>query len=189
MISYKETIILFLTILTLGVFMYFVEQTNIDKLFLYTFIFMVAIVKLLYFIRYNYIKLLKFSKINISYFSFLLFVAINILLMVFSFAIDYFSIFIIDHNSFSGVEDATTIPKQLFKFFYLSFLLFTNMGVANVVPVTMPAEFMVMFEAIISFITIIFILSDFANLKASLNKIGKRKVYKGFRKINYRIRR
>jgi hypothetical protein len=189
MISYKETIILFLAILMLGIFMYFVEQTNIDKLILYAFIFLVAIAKLFYFIRSNYTKLVRFSKINISYFGFLLFVAVNILLMVFSFGIDYFSIFIIDHNSFSGVEDATTIPQQLFKFFYLSFLLFTNMGVANVVPATTPAEFMVMFEAIISFITIIFVLSDFANLKASLNKIGKRKAYKGFRKINYRIRR
>jgi hypothetical protein len=173
MINYKETIFLYIIILTLGVSMYFIEQTNIDKAILYTFIFLVAMAKLAYFIKSNYTKLLEFSKINISYFGFLLFVAINILLMVFSFAIDYFTIFNIDPDSFSGVEDATTIPRQLFKFFYLSFLLFTNMGVANVVPVTMAAECMVMFEAIISFITIIFILSDFANLKESLNKIGK----------------
>lgn len=159
----------------MGVGMYFIEQTNIDKIFLYIIIFIVAMAKLSFFIKSNYSKLLKFSKINISYFSFLLFVAINILLMVFSFAIDYFTIYIIDPTSFSGVEDAITIPRQLFKFFYLSFLLFTNMGVANVVPVTMAAECMVMFEAIISFITIIFILSDFANLKESLNKLGKNK--------------
>jgi hypothetical protein len=167
--------------------MYFLEQTAIDKIVLYSIIFLVAILKLSYFVKNNYSKLREFSKMNISYFGFLLFVAINILLMVFSFAIDYFSIFILDHNSFSGVEEAITVPQQLFKFFYLSFLLFTNMGVANVVPVTMAAECMVMFEAIISFITIIFILSDFANLKDSLKKIGKMKE-KGFRRINHGTR-
>jgi hypothetical protein len=174
MLKYKGTIFLYVAVLSLGVIMYFIEKTNISKTLLYSFIFLLAIVKLSCFLRINYTKLKEFSKINISYFSFLFFVAVNILLMVFSFAIDYFSIYLIDPDSFSGVEDASTVPRQLFKFFYLSFLLFTNMGVANVVPVTMAAECMVMFEAIISFITIIFILSDFVTLKDSLSKIGKK---------------
>lgn len=169
----KHVLILFMIIAISGVVVYFIEQLDIDRSLLYSLIFAVTIGKIYFFITNSYKKLIHISRSDITYFSFLAFVSMNIFLMVVSFCVDYFCIFIVDPNSFSGVEDATTIPSQIFKFFYLSFLLFTNMGVANVVPVTMAAECMVMFEAIISFITIIFILSDFVNLKDSLLSIGK----------------
>lgn len=169
----KHILILFMIIAISGMVVYFIEQMNIDRTLLYAMIFTVTIGKIYFFITNSYKKLIHISRSNITYFGFLLFVSMNIFLMVISFCVDYFCIFTIDPASFSGVEEATTIPAQLFKFFYLSFLLFTNMGVANVVPVTMAAECMVMFEAIISFITIIFILSDFVNLKDSLLSLGK----------------
>jgi hypothetical protein len=169
----KHILILFMIIVASGMIVYFIEQMNLDRSLIYALIFIVTIGKIYFFLTNSYKKLIHISRSNMTYFGFLLFVSMNIFLMVVSFCVDYFCIFIIDPGSFSGVEDAVTIPAQLFKFFYLSFLLFTNMGVANVVPVTMPAECMVMFEAIISFITIIFILSDFVNLKDSLLSLGK----------------
>jgi len=59
--------------------------------------------------------------------------------------------------------------------FYLSLLMFTNMGVANVVPVKIPAEILVMFEAIVSFVTLIFILSDYVTLRDSLRRLRDKK--------------
>ncbi|MFL5730061.1 MAG: hypothetical protein ACJ75J_11295 [Cytophagaceae bacterium] len=170
----KKNILILLTIIIFsGLVVYFIEQLNLPKGLLYLVVFGVAIGKIYFFLIHSYKKLINISRANVTYFNFMLFVAMNIFLMVVSFCADYFCIFVIDPNSFSGVEDATTIPEQLFKFFYLSFLLFTNMGVANVVPVAIAAECMVMFEAIISFITIIFILSDFANLKDSLVSVSR----------------
>jgi hypothetical protein len=169
----KHILILFMIIAISGMAVYFIEQQNIDRSLIYALIFTVTIGKIFFFITNSYKKLIHITRANMTYFGFLVFVSMNIFLMVVSFSVDYFCIFTIDPASFSGVEDAHTIPAQIFKFFYLSFLLFTNMGVANVVPVTMPAECMVMFEAIISFITIIFILSDFVNLKDSLLSLGK----------------
>jgi hypothetical protein len=171
--SKKNIAILFTIVILSGATVYFIEQLDIPRSLLYSLIFAVTIGKIYFFLTHSYKKLLHISRADITYFSFLLFVATNIFLMVISFCADYFCIFTIDPTSFSGVEEANTVPKQIFKFFYLSFLLFTNMGVANVVPVTMAAECMVMFEAIISFITIIFILSDFVNLKDSLVMAGR----------------
>jgi hypothetical protein len=180
----KDIIILYTIVVVSGTIMYFVEHLDLNKYLLYAFVFSVMIAKMWYFMVSIYKKLVHFSK---SYFRFLFFISMNILLMVISFAVDYYCIYLIDVNSFSGLEDATTLPGQLFKFFYLSFLLFTNMGVANVVPVSMPAECMVMFEAIVSFMTIIFILSDFVSLKESLLKRGAKKrvrhyQFRGWRK-------
>ncbi len=93
------------------------------------------------------------------------------MLIVFSFSLDYWSVFHLDPASFTGLEDTENMLEEYFKLFYLSLLLFTNMGVANVVPVKIPAETLVMFESIVSFVTLIFILSDYVVLRDSLKRL------------------
>ncbi|MBY0426305.1 MAG: hypothetical protein K2Q22_11760, partial [Cytophagales bacterium] len=61
--------------------------------------------------------------------------------------------------------------ELLFKFFYFSLLIFANIGIVKIVPESMLAETLVIFETILSFVTIIFILSDFLSLKESLNRL------------------
>jgi hypothetical protein len=153
---------------------YLLIQTNLNKFLLFLLILCFSLAKVIYFSILIFKKLSDIAK-DIKYLNFLAFTAFNIFFLVFSFSIDYFLIYQLDKLSFSGMEGTSNIYEVYFKLFYLSFLLFTNMGVANVIPVTIPAECVVMFEAIASFSTVIFILSDFVTLKDSLQKLRKPK--------------
>ena len=161
----------FITIIITGL-LYFLILKDCNKIILYALVLFLSAGKTIYFCRSVFNKLIALTQ-TIKYLNFLGFVALNILFLVISFSLDYFLIYTIDPNSFSGVENVQNNYEAYFKMFYLSFLLFTNMGVANVVPVAIPAECLVVFEAITSFATIIFILSDFGTLKDSLNKYRK----------------
>ena len=138
-------------------------------------IFVCCLIKTSVILYRSFKRIVGISHEDVPYHRFLLFVAANIILVVFSFSIDYFCVFELDNGTFSGLENTSNDLERFFKLFYLSLLLFTNMGVANVVPLTIPAETLVMFEAIVSFITLIFILSDYVTLRDSLSRLGKKK--------------
>jgi hypothetical protein len=113
------------------------------------------------------------SNHDTTFHQFLGMVAIHILIIVCMFSIDYTLVYVFNHQSFEGIPAGVGFLKLYFKMFYLSFMLFTNMGVANVIPVSITAECITMFEAIVSFSTIIFILSDFVSVQKSLQKIKR----------------
>jgi hypothetical protein len=139
------------------------------------FIFLFSVIKVLYVVVRCFRKIVTIAHLDLPYHRFLMFIAANVVLIVFSFSIDYWSVFHLDPASFTGLEETNNIAEEYFKLFYLSLLMFTNMGVANVVPVKIPAEALVMFEAIVSFVTLIFILSDYVVLRDSLRRLKEKK--------------
>lgn len=170
--NYFKTAAHYLAIIAITAFLYYLIHQGVNKYMLIGTILLLSAIKVIYFSATTFRKLADITQ-NIQYLHFLTFVAFNIIYLVFSFSLDYFLIYSIDSQAFSGLEKASNLYEVYFKMFYLSFLLFTNMGVANVVPVAIPAECLVMFEAISSFATIIFILSDFVSLKDALTKFRK----------------
>lgn len=173
--KYKEVIIGLLLAILLGAIEFLMVKYNIYKgLFLFL-IFLFCLTKVLYVVIRCFRRIVTIAHTDMPYHRFLLFVAANVSLLVFSFSLDYYAIFSYDPTSFIGLEDTNNVVEEYFKLFYLSLLLFTNMGVANVVPVKIPAEILVMFEAIVSFVTLIFILSDYITLRDSLKRLKKGK--------------
>jgi hypothetical protein len=169
--KYKEVIVGFLLVFLLGVAEYFLLKYGAPKWVCLSFIFLFSITKVLYIVIKCFRRIVTISHLDLPYHRFLLFIAANVSLIVFSFSLDYLSIYTYDPTSFTGLENTTNIMEEYFKLFYLSLLMFTNMGVANVIPVKIPAEIMVMFEAIVSFVTLIFILSDYVTLRDSLKRL------------------
>ncbi|HVD97518.1 MAG TPA: hypothetical protein VNB90_04880 [Cytophagaceae bacterium] len=172
--KYKELIIGFLLVLVLGVLQFLLIEWKIPRGVNLSFIFLFSLVKVLYVVILCFRRIVTIAHIDLPYHRFLLFIATNVVLIVFSFSIDYLAVFHLDPTSFTGLEDTTNMFEEYFKLFYLSLLMFTNMGVANVVPVKIPAEALVMFEAIVSFVTLIFILSDYVTLRDSLKRLKEK---------------
>ncbi|HWA35232.1 MAG TPA: hypothetical protein VG737_13925 [Cyclobacteriaceae bacterium] len=133
-----------------------------------------SLVKSGFFVVMGFRKILYFSKSDLRYHHFLLFIGLSIGLMMVSFATDYFCLYQIDERSFAGIDPDVTLGEEIFKFFFFSVLIFSNLGVASVVPSSIPAEFVMMTEGVLSFITIILVLSDFISLKESLQGIQKK---------------
>lgn len=171
--KYKELIIGFLLVILLGVVQYSLLKLKLPRAVDLSFIFLFSIAKILYVVILCFRRIVAIAHMDLAYHRFLLFIAVNVVLIVFSFAFDYIAVFHLDRTSFTGLEDTSNVAEEFFKLFYLSLLMFTNMGVANVVPVKIPAEALVMFEAIVSFVTFIFILSDYVVLRDSLKRLKK----------------
>lgn len=173
--KYRELNIAVIIVLFVSLIEWVLCQFSISKGILLTVIFTGCMLKVGYIMFRCFRRIVSISHKDVPYHSFLGFVALNIFLVVVAFSLDYYFVYRMDPNSFSGLETAQTPIQYYFKLFYLSLLLFTNMGVANVVPVTIPAEALVMMEAIASFGTLIFILSDYVTLRESLNRIRANK--------------
>jgi hypothetical protein len=65
--------------------------------------------------------------------------------------------------------------SRFFEMLYFSVLGFTNFGYDRILPQSATAKFLIALELIMSFITIIFMLSDFISLKESLANSRKSK--------------
>jgi hypothetical protein len=174
--KYKELIIGFLLVLLFGMVEFFLIDVKASKAVVLTFVFLFSVTKVFYLVIRCFRRIVTISHMDLPYHRFLLFIAANVVLIVVSFSIDYLAVYHLDKTSFSGLEDTTNLVEEYFKLFYLSLLMFTNMGVANVVPIKIPAEILVMFEAIVSFVTLIFILSDYVTLRDSLRRLKNEKV-------------
>jgi predicted transcriptional regulator len=59
-------------------------------------------------------------------------------------------------------------PRLLFEFLFFSLQQFTFFGYGNLLPSSVLAKILSMLELTISFLTVLFILSDFNSLKESL---------------------
>ena len=127
-----------------------------------------ALAKLIFFIGYGYKNLLRFAAIDLSYHKFLAFISLNILVIIFSFTADFFCLYQVDATSFEGIDARGGMAEAAFNFFYFSFLIFSNIGITTILPLSIVAKCLTIFETTLSFITIIFMLSDFISLKQSL---------------------
>jgi hypothetical protein len=174
--KYKELIIGFLLVTLFGTAEFFLIDFKTPKALILAVVFLFSISKVVYMVIKCFRRIVTISHMDVPYHRFLLFIAANVVLIVFSFSIDYLAVYHLDKTSFTGLEDTTNLVEEYFKLFYLSLLMFTNMGVANVVPVKIPAEILVMFEAIVSFVTLIFILSDYLTLRDSLRRLKEEKL-------------
>lgn len=113
---------------------------------------------------------------GVEYHIYLAYIIISIFIFIFSFGIDFFMIYQIDNQSFSGIENYNSNIAVLFKFFYLSALFFTMLGVMDILPVSTFAELYVLLEALASYISFIFFLSNFSNLRKTLLALKKDKI-------------
>jgi hypothetical protein len=169
--KYKELIIGFLLVVGFALVDFLMIDLMMPKGLILSTVFIFSLTKVLYIVIRCFKRIVTISHMDIPYHRFLLFIAANVSLIVVSFSLDYLAVYHLDNTSFSGLEETTNVVEEYFKLFYLSLLMFTNMGVANVVPLKIPAEILVMFEAIVSFVTLIFILSDYVTLRDSLRRL------------------
>lgn len=105
---------------------------------------------------------------DIPFHQFLVFMCLNVLTVTFSFGVDFFCLYAVYPASFTGINPNFNFVELAFEFCYFSVLGFTNFGYGEILPQTIPAKVLIMTEDLLSFMTIIFVLSDFVSLKESL---------------------
>lgn len=167
-IKYKKTVVQHLGIIAIGALIFLIDEIEfLDQFFPKLFLIIVAVVKSVYFAGHSIKKIEDASEHNITYNKFLLVILINISLIIISFAIDYTCLYHISHYSFTGAINEHTVYNMFFDFVYFSILAFATVGLGDIVPFTVTAKVLVLMEVILSFFTIIVVISNFAHVKES----------------------
>src|SRR5436190_18722229 len=107
MIRYKEIVLFYISVVLIGLFEYYLADLKVSNAVFYSILFSIVVTKLAGFLYFAFKRMMLISQPGISYFSFLVFVAVNILLIIVSFSADFFNIFIYDPEALSGMEEAT----------------------------------------------------------------------------------
>lgn len=152
---------------------YWAVKVNDSIAFVYTVILIAMFLKITYMVTQSFKSIIGIVRKGTAYHIYLLYIAANAILLVTSFASDYFTLQLAIPDSFEGVENITNEFEIFFKMFYLSLLLFTNLGVADISPNTTLSEVLVMCEGIVAFVSLIFMLSDYTTLKETFSKSKK----------------
>jgi hypothetical protein len=173
--KFRDLVIQNILIIVFGLIVFYLDLIEFRGTNTKILVVIFSIIKSGFFVWMGFRKIIFFSKMNISYYNFLAFIGISISLIVISFAVDYVCLFQIDASSFTGIDASLAWYERAFKFYFFSVLVFSNVGIATVVPNGIASEFLMMIEAILSFITIILVLSDFISLKESISS-RKRKL-------------
>lgn len=138
----------------------------------------VAVLKAGYFLFENGWHLREASLHDMPYYSFLRLVAVNMAQVVVSFALDFALLDAIDPAHFSGVKPDLAGASRLFEFLYFSVLNFSFFGFGDLTPATVPAKVVTLLEVVLSFLALVFLLSDFAGMKESLRAPRRESVKK-----------
>ena len=95
-----------------------------------------------------------------------------IVLIVISYGLDYWSLHQTQLNAFHGIFDHAAVNLHFFNFLYFSAVTFSTVGFGDIAPATIEAKIIVMTEIVSSFFMIIFIFSNFYNLKTDRTRFS-----------------
>ncbi len=130
----------------------------------------IAAFKTFYYFAESLWHLVKATACDLPYHRFLMLMAYNMTQVTISFAIDFYCLRQLDHESFSGMAPDLDGMPLLFECFYFSVLNFSFFGYGDITPAHIPAKIVMLMEVITAFSTVIFLLSDFVSMKDSMRK-------------------
>lgn len=133
-------------------------------------LFLLCISKSAYFIYVTFSRIKKTLETEFFYHEFLSFIIYNVLLIILSYAIDYYCLYRIDETAFRGTANAGTIVSQFITFSYFSIATFTTVGFGDIFPVSTSARIFVSTEVLLAFFFNILIIANVVHLRESLGK-------------------
>jgi len=174
--NYKQIIYKYLLITLCGFALFWVDDRELLTPSVTTFfIVALSVIKSAYYVFFSYKKIMEASAKEVMYHDFMLFMMVNMSMVIFSFGVDYFCLNQVDAANFIGIESHLNIPELIFETWYFSVLNFSFFGYGVIMPTTIPGKLIIVLEVVMSFVTLVFILSDFLSLKESISEHLKRK--------------
>ena len=124
-----------------------------------------SIAKAAYFIFFVF-KTIKDTAHREFYFhEFMSFAVVSILLVIISFAIDYYCLSRISAESFAGIIPKSNIVTEFISFFYYSISVFTTAGFGDIKPNSTNAQIFVSMELMVSFFFTILVIANISHIR------------------------
>lgn len=156
-----------LVVITVCIILFYIDDKELFLVFTRKVILIVIVLsKFFYFLSHN-LRLINKADSNQNFYrKFLLSISVNISLIIVSFGVDYFCLYQIDAMSFNGIPIAAPLFEKVCTFIYFSVSTFSTTGFGDIQSLTLTGRFLITLEIIMAFITTVFIISNFVNLKS-----------------------
>ena len=92
---------------------------------------------------------------------------VSILLVIISFAIDYYCLFRIKASAFDGLIHKSSVVTEFVTFFYYSISVFTTAGFGDVKPNCTSAQIFVSLELMIAFFFTVLVIANISHIRSS----------------------
>lgn len=136
-------------------------------------LFVLSVLKSAYFIYFVFSSIKETANRTLFFQEFMSFVVISILLVIVSFSIDYYCLFRINHNAFSGIIPKENILTEFVSFFYYSISVFTTAGFGDIKPNSSSSQIFVSTELMIAFFFTVLIIANITHIRGSFSEKSK----------------
>ena len=133
-------------------------------------LFTISILKTSYFIWFVFRQIREMTRIEFYFKEFMSFIVVSILLVIISYAIDFYCLFRILPGAFSGSILKENIITEFITFFYFSISVFTTAGFGDIKPNSTIAQIFVSTELMIAFFFTILVLANISHIRESLKR-------------------
>ncbi len=130
----------------------------------------ISLLKACYFIYFVFRTIKESAHKEFDFHEFMAFVVTSILLVILSFAIDYYCLFRIDAHAFAGLIPKQNILTEFISFFYYSISVFTTAGFGDIKPNSTSAQIFVSTELTIAFFFTILVIANIGHLRTSFTR-------------------
>lgn len=130
----------------------------------------ISISKSAYFIYFVFRTIKETAHKEFYFHDFMSFIVTSILLVITSFAIDYYCLFRINPDAFLRVIHKHHILTEFVTFFYYSISVFTTAGFGDVKPNSTSAQIFVSMELMIAFFFTILVIANIGQIRSSFAK-------------------
>jgi uncharacterized membrane protein (UPF0182 family) len=130
-------------------------------------LFVLSISKAAYFIYFVFRTIKESAHKEFDFREFMSFIVVSILLVILSFAIDYYCLFRIKADSFAGLIQKSSVLTEFITFFYYSISVFTTAGFGDVKPNSTSAQIFVSMELMIAFFFTVLVIANIGHIRSS----------------------
>lgn len=172
--SHFRTTLQFGVVIVLGFLVFLLDYWEIANPIVNEMVlFVISVSKSGYFIWFTLSSIQSTAHREFFFHEFVPFVVMSVLLIILSFGVDYYCLFRINENAFSGEIPEGYELETAITFLYFSVTNFTTAGLGDIVPKTVSARVFVMLELIIGFFFTILVIANITQIRESFSRKTK----------------
>ena len=166
--THFKTTYKYLAVILIGFFIFLLDYYELTNPFTSEIVlFIINISKSIYFIYFVFRTIKETAHKDFHFQDFMSFIVTSILLVIISFAIDYYCLFRINPDAFSGLIHKQHFITEFITFFYYSISVFTTAGFGDVKPNSTSSQIFVSMELMIAFFFTILVIANITHIRSS----------------------
>lgn len=158
----------FSLVILIGLAVFLLDYYELANIFISEIILLcISLCKSGYFIYFAFDRIKTTAHKDFYYNEFLTFIVSSVLLIIVSYAADFYCLFRINEIAFSGVPLRENIINEFINFFYYSISVFTTAGFGDIKPNSSTAQILVSAELMIAFFFTILFIANISHIRES----------------------